>query len=174
MGPAAQGDVDPPCLPLRGRWQREALAEGEIPHGFLSLSRLRRQPPPRGVLAARHRRADGTSYPKGICSAALHGRTPSPTGGQRTCPVGRGPCAPPQNTHCPRRDTWVPPYRVHVSGRTGRPSLVKKSERTFLTSWRAPGYAGGAFFTCSVRTARPDPAGSGRRPCASRAGRPAR
>ena len=22
----------------------------------------------------------GTSYPKGICSAALHGRTPSPTG----------------------------------------------------------------------------------------------
>ena len=45
MCPAAQGDTDPPCLPLRGRWQREALAEGEIPHGFLSLSRLRRQPP---------------------------------------------------------------------------------------------------------------------------------
>ena len=37
-----------PCLSLRGRWQREALAEGEIPHGFLSPSRLRRQPPPRG------------------------------------------------------------------------------------------------------------------------------
>ena len=67
MCPAAQGDADPPCLPLRGRWQREALAEGEIPHGFLSPSRLRRQPPPRGGLAARHRRADGTS------------RTPSPT-----------------------------------------------------------------------------------------------
>jgi|GEM_PF-5616384 len=61
MCPAAQGDVDPPCLPLRGRWQREALAEGEIPHGFLSPSRLRRQPPPRGGLAARHRR--GTSSP---------------------------------------------------------------------------------------------------------------
>ena len=79
MCPAAQGDTDSPCLPLRGRWQREALAEGEIPHGFLSPSRLRRQPPPRGGLAARHRRADGTSYPKGICSAALHCGTPSPT-----------------------------------------------------------------------------------------------
>ena len=79
MCPAAQGDTDSPCLPLRGRWQREALAEGEIPHGFLSPSRLRRQPPPRGGLAARRRRADGTAYPKGICSAALHGRTPSPT-----------------------------------------------------------------------------------------------
>ena len=97
MCPAAQGDTDSPCLPLRGRWQREALAEGEIPHGFLSLwqrealaegeiphgflspSRLRRQPPPRGGLPARHCRADGTSYPKGICSAALHCGTPSPT-----------------------------------------------------------------------------------------------
>ena len=61
MCPAAQGDTDSPCLPLRGRWQREALAEGEIPHGFLSPSRLRRQPPPRGGLAARHRR--GTPSP---------------------------------------------------------------------------------------------------------------
>ena len=83
-----------PCLPLRGRWQREALAEGEIPHGFLSPSRLRRQPPPRGGLTARHRRADGTSYPKGICSAALHGRTPSPTRGSTYRPVGRYPHRP--------------------------------------------------------------------------------
>ena len=107
MCPAAQGDVDPPCLPLRERWQREALAEGEIPHGFLSPSRLRRQPPPRGGLAARHRRADGTSYPKGICSAALHGRTPSPTpnvrahraaGTENRCQicVGRGALTPPR------------------------------------------------------------------------------
>ncbi len=51
-------------------------------------SRPRRQPPPSGGLAARRCRADGTSYPKGICSAALHGRTPSPTGG---------------STHLPRR-----------------------------------------------------------------------
>ena len=50
-----------PCLPLRGRWQREALAEGAMPRVFLSPSRLRRQPPPRGGLTARHRRADGTS-----------------------------------------------------------------------------------------------------------------
>ena len=30
-------------------------------------------------MTARQRRADGTSYPKGICSAALHCRTPFPT-----------------------------------------------------------------------------------------------
>ena len=34
-------------------------------------------------MTARQRRADGTSYPKGICSAALHCRTPSPTKSQR-------------------------------------------------------------------------------------------
>ena len=70
-----------PRLPLRGRCQREALTEGEMPRVFLSPSRLRRQPPPRGGLTARRCRADGTSYPKGICSAALHCRTPSPMGG---------------------------------------------------------------------------------------------
>ena len=32
---------------------------------------------------ARQGRADGASYPKGICSAALHCRTPSPTKSQR-------------------------------------------------------------------------------------------
>ena len=50
-----------PCLPLRGRCQREALTEGELPRVFLSPSRLRRQPPPRGGLTARRCRADGTS-----------------------------------------------------------------------------------------------------------------
>ena len=50
-----------PRLPLRGRCQREALTEGEMPRVFLSPSRLRRQPPPRGGLTARRRRADGTS-----------------------------------------------------------------------------------------------------------------
>ena len=105
MCPAAQGDTDSPCLPLRGRWQREALAEGEISHGFLSLSRLRRQPPPRGGLAARHRRADGTSYPKGICSAALHGRTPSPTGGSTHLPHR---AARPQASAYPRRRFRLP------------------------------------------------------------------
>ena len=46
-----------PRLPLRGRCQREALAEGERPRAFLSPSRLRRQPPPRGGLTARRCRA---------------------------------------------------------------------------------------------------------------------
>ena len=100
MCPAAQGDTDSPCLPLRGRWQREALAEGEIPHGFLSPSRLRRQPPPRGGLPARHRRADGTSYPKGICSAALHCRTPSPTGGLSRPSCRAGPMCPAARYAC--------------------------------------------------------------------------
>ena len=46
-----------PRLPLRGRCQREALTEGEMPRVFLSPSRLRRQPPPRGGLTARRCRA---------------------------------------------------------------------------------------------------------------------
>ena len=75
--------ADDQSLPLRGRWQREALAEGETSRGFFS--------PPVG-------RADGTSYPKGICSAALHCRTPSPTLGLPHLSVGRDPCVPPQNT----------------------------------------------------------------------------
>ena len=60
---------------------RSADGGSDIARQFLSPSRLRRQSPPSGGLAARRCRADGTSYPKGICSAALHGRTPSPTGG---------------------------------------------------------------------------------------------
>ena len=78
-----------PRLPLRGRCQREALTEGEMPRVFLSPSRLRRQPPPRGGLTARRCRADGTSYPKGICSAARHGRTPSPTANNAAPRKGR-------------------------------------------------------------------------------------
>ena len=50
-----------PRLPLRGRCQRKALTEGEMPRVFLPPSRLRRQPPPRGGLTARRCRADGTS-----------------------------------------------------------------------------------------------------------------
>ena len=46
-----------PRLPLRGRCQRKALTEGEMPRVLLSPSRLRRQPPPRGGLTARLRRA---------------------------------------------------------------------------------------------------------------------
>ena len=50
-------------------------------------------------MTAQRCRADGTSYPKGICSAALHCRTPPPTRGSTYRPVGRGPCAPPPGTH---------------------------------------------------------------------------
>ena len=67
-------------LPPSAREVAARSADGERCHTvFLPPSRLRRQPPPRGGLAARRCRADGTSYPKGICSASLHCRTPSPT-----------------------------------------------------------------------------------------------
>ena len=102
-----------PCLPLRGRCQREALTEGEMPRVFLSPSRLRRQPPPRGSLTARRYRADGTSYPKGICSAALHCRTPSPTRGSTYRPAGRGPRAPPKNAY-PAAGHMGPALQVHT------------------------------------------------------------
>ena len=63
------------------RWRRERFHTVFSPSVGCADS-----PPPRGGLAARHRRADGTSYPKGICSAALHGRTPSPTPNVRVHP----------------------------------------------------------------------------------------
>ena len=84
-----------------------------MPRVFLSPSRLRRQPPPRGGLTARRCRADGTSYPKGICSAALHGRTPSPTRGSTYRPVGRGPRAPPKNAY-PAAGHMGPALQVHT------------------------------------------------------------
>ena len=65
---------------------RSADGGSDIARQFLSPSRLRRQPPPSGGFTARRCRADGTSYPKGICSAALHCRTLSPTGGSTHLP----------------------------------------------------------------------------------------
>ena len=106
-----------PRLPLRGRCQREALTEGEMPRVFLSPSRLRRQPPPRGGLTARRCRADGTSYPKGICSAALHCRgavpytrfsTPSRRAGP-VCPAEK--CVPGGGTHGSRPTGAYPPKK---------------------------------------------------------------
>ena len=89
---------------------RSADGGSDIARQFLSPSRLRRQPPPSGGLAARRCRADGTSYPKGICSAALHCRTPSPTGG---------------STHLPRRAVALrPPFiPVGVSSRAAEQSI---------------------------------------------------
>ena len=90
-----------PCLPLRGRWQRVALTEGAISHGNSSPPvACADSPLPAGGLAAWRCRADGTSYPKGICSAALHGRTPSPTGGSTHLPHR---AARPQAAVYPRR-----------------------------------------------------------------------
>ena len=82
-----------PCLPLRGRYQREALTEGEIPHGFLSPSRLRRQPPRRGGLTARRRRADGTSGTpppaKGLPCLLCRAGPMCPAAGCAVAPAGR-------------------------------------------------------------------------------------
>ncbi len=79
---------------------RSADGGNDIARQFLSPSRPRRQPPPSGSLAARRCRADGTSYPKSICSATLHGRTPSPTGGSTHLPHR---AARPQTAVYPRR-----------------------------------------------------------------------
>ena len=89
-------------LPPSAREVAACSADGgsDIARQFLSPSRLRRQPPPSGGLAAWRCRADGTSYPKGICSAALHGRTPSPTGGSTHLPHR---AARPQAAVYPRR-----------------------------------------------------------------------
>ena len=84
---------------------RSADGRSDIAQQFLSPSRLRRQPPPSGGLAARRCRADGTSYPKGICSAALHCRTPSPTGGSTHLPHR---AARPQTAVYPRRRFCLP------------------------------------------------------------------
>ena len=64
-------------------------------------------------LPARRCRTDGTSYPKGICSAALHGRTPSPTRGSTYRPVGRDPRAPPKNAY-PAAGHMGPALQVHT------------------------------------------------------------
>ena len=64
-------------------------------------------------LPARRCRADGTSYPKGICSAALHCGTPSPTRGSTYRPLWRGPRAPPKNAH-PAAGHMGPALQVHT------------------------------------------------------------
>ena len=48
---------------------------------------------------------------------------------QRTCPVGRDPCVPPQHTHYSRRGTRAPPYRVRRSYRADRVVRPYKAEQ---------------------------------------------
>ncbi len=82
----------------------------------------RREASTLGVLLAMTARrccANGTSYPKGICSAALHGRTPSPTDGSPYHPVGRGPRAPPKNAY-PAAGHMGPALQVHTPKKTTR------------------------------------------------------
>ena len=102
---------------------RSADGGSDIARQFLSPSRLRRQPPPSGGLAARRCRADGTSYPKGICSAALHGRTPSPTGGSTHLPHR---AARPQAAVYPRRR-----FRLPCSGAKSIPPAMQCARLPF-------------------------------------------
>ena len=100
---------------------RSADGGSDIARQFLSPSRPRRQPPPSGSLAARRCRADGTSYPKGICSAALHGRTPSPTGGSTHLPHR---AARPQTAVYPRRRFRLPCSGAKHPARYARPPAL--------------------------------------------------
>ena len=78
-------------------------------------------------LAARRCRADGTSYPKGICSAALHGRTPSPTGGSRRPPCRAGPMCPAARYACFPAGHAGPALQqgsAVIQGGQGRPPLI--------------------------------------------------
>ena len=73
----------------------------------------------------------GTSDPKGICSAALHCRTPSPTGGSTYRPVGRGPRAPPKNAY-PAAGHMGPALQEHTPPKkTTRRPLNKGAPRVF-------------------------------------------
>ena len=80
------------------------------------------------AMTARRRRADGTSYPKGICSAALHCRTPSPTRGSTYRPVGRGPRAPPKNAY-PAAGHMGPALQVHTTQKNN--AAPRKGRRAY-------------------------------------------
>ena len=118
---------------------RSADGRSDIAQQFLSPSRLRRQPPPSGGLAALRCRADGTSCPKGICSAALHGRTPSPTGG---------------STHPPHRATrpQAPFIPAGVSSRAVEQSIQPVMQCAHLPFRRKQGSS--HPLTCHVRCRR--------------------
>ena len=72
---------------------------------------------------------NGTSYPKGICSAALHCRTPSPTGGSPYPSVGRDPCVPPHNMH-----VFLP--AGHAGPALQSAAITRRHGRTVCTSRR--------------------------------------
>ena len=74
-------------------------------------------------------RAKGTSYPKGICSAALHCRTPYPTSGSPYPSVGRDPCVPPHNMH-----VFLP--AGHAGPALQSAAITRRHGRTVCTSRR--------------------------------------
>ena len=74
-------------------------------------------------------RAKGTSYPKGICSAALHCGTPSPTSGSPYPSVGRDPCVPPHNMH-----VFLP--AGHAGPALQSAAITRRHGRTVCTSRR--------------------------------------
>ena len=103
-GAQRRGNPFSPKPPLcKGRWYGEAVPEGLLP-GWPegdnpSVSASRCQLPLHKGALQRYRavRADrvvrpynGTSYPKGTCSASLHGRTASPTTNNAAPPEQRG------------------------------------------------------------------------------------
>ena len=98
-----------PRLPLRGRCQREALTEGEMPRVFLSPSRLRRQPPPRGGLTARRCRADGTSGRRPLRKMRVAAAVTAGRCGHRPLRNGTG--------------------RAHAGGQSRPPPLQRKKRR---------------------------------------------
>ena len=67
-------------------------------------------------MTARRCRTDGTSYPKGICSAALHCRTPSPTKSQGVRRMGRRGRRPLRNRKecAAKRADRCPPFTFHI------------------------------------------------------------
>ena len=69
---------------------------------------------------------NGTSYPKGICSAALHCGTPSPTSGSPYPSVGRDPCVPPHDMH-----VFLP--AGHAGPALQSAAITRRHERTLCT-----------------------------------------
>ena len=65
------------------------------------------------------------AVPYGVQQSYGDGGTPSPTTAHRTHPQGAMPThRPAEQMRILRRDTWVPPYRVRRSCRTGRRDAV--------------------------------------------------
>ena len=121
-----------PRLPLRGRCQREALTEGEMPCVFLSPSRLRRQPPPRG--GCRCSRADGTSGRRDTVPYGWITHLPRRAGA--ACPAEK--CVPGGGTHG-SLPTGAYPQKNNAAPRMGRRAFSvrvwHRRRRVIFAAW---------------------------------------